>query len=314
MVYKINPNIETLRRDYESIPIPDNLEQRVLNAIAQATQTPDPVPVKLQQLPRTQRRLSRGLLVSTAALAAAFVLFVAGINLSPAFAQKAEALPVVGKLVKVLTLKTYSHQDGTYNADLQAPGLEGFENEALQNGLNAKYLAENKALYDTFMEEMKSLKEAGGGHLGVDSGYEVLTDTDRLLAVSRYVVNTVGSSSTVIKYDTIDKKNEILITLPSLFANDRYIEVISEEIKRQMIAQHAIDPNRFFWVEGIDQDTSITLFEQISENQSFYITEDNALVISFDKYEVAPGYMGVLTFTIPTAILEDLLVSGDYLK
>ncbi|MFB8736384.1 hypothetical protein ACEQPO_30285 [Bacillus sp. SL00103] len=34
-------------------------------------------------------------------------------------------------------------------------------------------------------------------------------------------------------YDTIDKKNHVLITLPSLFKDDRYIDVISENIKEQ---------------------------------------------------------------------------------
>ncbi len=37
-------------------------------------------------------------------------------------------------------------------------------------------------------------------------------------------------------------------------------------------------------------------FETIQADQSFYITDNNKLVISFDKYEVAPGYMGVVTF------------------
>lgn len=311
MTYKLDPNIEAFRKDYESIPIPEDLEARIKLALDQAANTPAPEPVVLQ---RHKRRISRGFLVSAASLAAAFAIFVAGINLSPAFAEKAESLPLLGKLVKVLTLKTYSHQDGTYNASLEVPGIEGLENEALQESLNAKYLEENQALYDTFMEEMALMEAAGGGHLGVDSGYVVLTDTDELLSVSRYVVNTVGSSSTVIKYDTIDKTKEILITLPSLFKDERYVQIISEEIKRQMLEQYEADPNRFYWAQGIPQGATIPLFERISDNQSFYITGQGELVISFDKYEVAPGYMGVVTFTIPTQILEEVLVSHDYLK
>ncbi|MDK9712230.1 RsiV family protein [Acidaminobacter sp.] len=305
----MDPKIEKLRNAYDSIPIPDELESLVDKTLSQAMGASDRHGIG----PR-KHRAAKGFLVAAASLAAAFVLFVAGINLSPTFAEKAGRLPMVGQLVKVFLLREYTHQEDSYDASLQSPGIEGLENQDLEDFLNAKYLSENKALYETFMADMAALKEAGGGHLGVDSGYLVLTDTAEILSIGRYVVNTVGSSSTVFRYDTIDKVNEILITLPSLFKDDRYIDLISEEINGQMVAQHQADPNRFFWVEGIDQSVDMPLFERIAGDQSFYISTEGELVISFDKYEVAPGYMGVLTFTIPTEVLKDVLVSRVYLK
>ncbi|SCZ76357.1 DUF3298 and DUF4163 domain-containing protein [Acidaminobacter hydrogenoformans] len=304
----MTPSIEKLRSTYESVPIPDELESLVSETLSQA------MGVSRLQASQARRRKHRGFLVAAASLAAAFVIFVAGINLSPAFAEKASTLPMVGRLVKVLLLREFSHQDDTYNANIQVPGIEGLDNQDLEDRLNAKYLSENKALYDAFMEDIAALKEAGGGHLGVDSGYQVMTDTENILSIGRYVVNTVGSSSTVFQYDTIDKVNEILITLPSLFTDERYIDLISEEIKRQMVAQHEADPQRFFWVEGIEQSANLPLFDRIAAEQSFYISAEGELVISFDKYEVAPGYMGVVTFTIPTELLEEVLVSRAYLK
>lgn len=32
------------------------------------------------------------------------------------------------------------------------------------------------------------------------------------------------------------------------------------------------------------------------------------------KYEVAPGYMGVVEFQIPTEVIKDALVSHEYIK
>jgi len=52
----------------------------------------------------------------------------------------------------------------------------------------------------------------------------VKTDTDRILSIGRYVLTVAGSSSTVFKYDTVDKKEGILITLPSLFKDNSYIK------------------------------------------------------------------------------------------
>ena len=74
------------------------------------------------------------------------------------------------------------------------------------------------------------------------------------------------------------------------------------------------DPQKIYWVQGAE--TQMTdLFEKIKKDQNFYINASGQLVISFQKYEVAPGYMGVPEFVIPTSLLSDLLVSKDeYLR
>jgi len=118
-----------------------------------------------------------------------------------------------------------------------------------------------------------------------------------------------------MEYDTIDKENEILITLPMLFKDQHYIETISENIKEQMREQMKADENNIYWVSGAGlEDEDLTeLFETITKEQNFYINNEGKLVISFDKYEVAPGYMGVVEFVIPTEAISDLLVSDEYI-
>ncbi|GEQ20527.1 MAG: hypothetical protein PWP67_2104 [Clostridium butyricum] len=256
----------------------------------------------------------KGIKIAVASIVAATALFTVGVNSSPVFAASLSNVPVVGSIVKILTFREYTVNEDSYNADIKVPSIQGLENKDLENNLNDKYLTENKKLYEDFMADMEDMKSNGDGHLGVSSGYVVKTDNDRLLSIGRYVVNTVGSSSTTMKYDTIDKQSEILITLPSLFKNDSYVNIISENIKKQMIEQNKADENKFYWVEGIEKDINMDLFEKISKDQNFYINSEGKLVISFDKYEVAPGYMGVVEFVIPTEILSDSLVSNDYIK
>lgn len=79
----------------------------------------------------------------------------------------------------------------------------------------------------------------------------------------------MGSSSTTMKYDTIDKKNEILVTLSSLFKDDRSVDIISENIKKQMIEQHKADNNKFYWVAGIEQKAAVELFEKNFQGAEF---------------------------------------------
>ena len=52
----------------------------------------------------------------------------------------------------------------------------------------------------------------------------------------------------------------------------------------------------------------------IQNKEQHYRLAEGKLVISFDKYEVAPGYMGMAEFTIPTEILSKILAGDEYIK
>lgn len=253
-------------------------------------------------------------IIAAGSIAASIVILTTGLNTSPVLAETLSKVPVVSGIVKVLTFREYTSNEDTFNANIKVPQIQGLGNKELENSLNERYLEENKKLYDEFMEDTKDLKANGGGHLGVDSGYVIKTDTDEILSIGRYTVNTVGSSSTEFKYDTIDKKNQVLITLPSLFKDNSYIEIISKNIKEQMVANHELDENNVYWAEGIKGQEDMIIFEEILDAQNFYISEEGKLVISFDKYEVSPGYMGVIEFIIPTELMSDVLIGNEYIR
>ena len=285
------------RNEYENIEIPDELEFLVRTTIKEQ-----------------EKKMKRKNIINKSVIAAAVagVVFVGSINLSSEISYALSEVPVLGSIVRVLTFKTFELKDNNFDAELKTPAIEGLDSN-LEAMLNQKYLDENQKLYDDFMKEIDELKKADmdEAHMGIASGYEVKTDTDKLLVIGRYVVNTAGSSSTTIKYDTIDKQNKILITLPSLFKDEAYIDIISENIKAQMKEQMK-DENKVYWLE--DEMMGDENFSNIDKNQSFYITKDNQLVIAFDKYEVAPGYMGNPEFIIPSELLKDALVSEEYIK
>ena len=285
------------RNEYENIEIPDELEFLVRTTIKEQ-----------------EKKMKRKNIINKSVIAAAVagVVFVGSINLSSEISYALSEVPVLGSIVRVLTFKTFELKDNNFDAQLKTPAIEGLDSK-LEAMLNEKYLDENQKLYDDFMKEIDELKKADmeEAHMGIASGYEVKTDTDKLLVIGRYVVNTVGSSSTTIQYDTIDKQNKLLITLPSLFKDEAYIDIISENIKAQMKEQMK-DESNVYWLE--DEMMGDENFSKIDKDQSFYITKDNQLVIAFDKYEVAPGYMGNPEFIIPSELLKDVLVSEEYIK
>ncbi|MFC5590833.1 DUF3298 domain-containing protein [Sporosarcina soli] len=284
-----------LKKDYEQTEIPSELKDVVNASIRQAKAS------------RKKRPLLKQWTIGAAAAAA---LFVGSINLSPSFAQAMVNVPVLGTIVEVFTVQQLAVDEDHYQADVKTPAIDGLSDKDLQAALNEKYITENKALFEQFEQDVAEMKEMGDGHLGISTGYEVMTDTDQLLSIARYQVNTVASSSTTMKYDTIDKKNSILITLPSLFKDDSYIDTISSYILDEMQRQSEADEDRVFFLNDEFGDG----FDKIRPDQSFYITADNKLVISFDKYEIAPGYMGVVTFEIPTDVIKEQLVGDLYIK
>jgi len=295
----MDEKLKKLEKQYNEVSIPKELDFVVENALKQGKK-------------KRKKRAPQWFLGS----AAAAMLFTAGLNVSPAMARTLSDIPVVGSVVKVLTWAEYKVADDSYDADIKVPSIENLDNKDLATTLNEKYRSEGQALYDDFIAEVGDIKANGGGHSGIDSGYEVKTDNDQILSIGRYTVNTVGSSSTVMQYDTIDKKNEILITLPMLFKDDNYIKTISENIKEQMREQAAAsNKEKVYWLKGagLPDEEVLDEFTTVKADQQFFISDKGKLVISFDKYEVAPGYMGVVEFEIPTDILKNELVSSMYI-
>lgn len=293
----MDKRLEELKNEYKNTPIPKELDEVVNKALQHKNKKP----------------FRYHWLVGAAAAA---IIFTASVNISPTFAKNLSKVPVLGSVVEVITFKEINVDDENYNAHLKVPKVNNLNNKKLENSLNKKYIAENQKLYNDFTKEVENLKKKGGGHLGVDSGYEVKTDDDKILSIERYVVNTQASSSTTVQYDTLDKEKQILLTLPILFKDHDYIKVISENIKNQMRDQMKKDPNKIYWVDnaGIEDLDLTEAFNQISANQSFYINKDHKLVITFNEYEVAPGYMGTVEFIIPTKVISNELVGHDYIK
>lgn len=289
-------NLNDSKKQFNNIEIPSELEQIVSKSIET---------IKMEQKNKKPSFKKLGI-----GVAAAASIFIASVNMSPTLAQSLSTVPILGSIVQVVTIQEIIIEEDTYSADLKVPNVTGLNNKELENSLNEKYIAENKVLYEGFQKEMVALKEAGGGHLGVVSTYEVVTDTDEILSVSRYEANVVGSSSTTMKTDTIDKKNEILVTLPSLFKDNGYIDTISNYIKGEMSKEMQADETITYWIASGEE----IGFETIRPDQTFSITADHKLTVSFDKYEVAPGSMGVITFEIPSGIIKEELISDYYIR
>ena len=99
------------------------------------------------------------------------------------------------------------------------------------------------------------------------------------------------------------------ISLPLIFKNDFYIDVISSEIKQQISDQMKNDSNKIYWSEKEDAPSDVQPFKKIKKDQPFYINEKHQLVIVFPQGEIAPYYMGTPEFVIPNQVIENELAA-----
>lgn len=283
-----------LKAEYMSIKIPEGYDMAVNKAMTTGRQRP-----------------ARSLIIvrrAAVALAGVVLAFAVSLNALPAFAQSLQDVPVLGPIVKVLTLARFSasSEEQAYSVDVVVPEIEGLEDANLQASLNDRYLTEGQSLYAVFMQEVGGLQEGELAHKALDAGYKVKVKTDDLLVVEHWVVVTMASGAESVTYDNIDLQNQVLVTLPSLFVDDRYVAAISENITRQMREQmEATSQERFFFVDE---------FKGIAPDQTFYISADHKLMIVFNEYEVAPGSMGVVEFEVPTEAIAEFLVGSGYIR
>ncbi len=294
MQWVLNMNISDMKKEYENTPIPEELDFLVRRTL------------KKENNKQKRHKWTKNIMTGVASAAALFVITV---NVSPAAANAMAEVPALGNLVKVVTFREYTYKDGHYEADVKVPKVTGLDNMELEKHLNEKYLEENTKLYKDFIKEIGT-DDLNKANLALFTDYKVILDTDSLLVMANEKLEIAASGAQSVHYDTIDKKNQLVITLSSLFKDDSYIDVITKNILSQMKEQMAKDEGKTYFIADGTEDG----FKTISADQNFYLNKDGKLVISFNEYDVAPGVMGIVEFVIPTEAIKDILVSDYYVK
>lgn len=257
---------------------------------------------------RERKHASRARMATTAA--ALVLAFVALPNMSPAIAHAMEQMPVIGQLVKVVIFRDYVYEDEQHRADVKVPGL--LADDKAQDG------QEKEGLEKTTEEINKEIQEIAGklveefkAHMQDEMGYkellvesEIVATTPELFTLKLSCYEGEASGYEWNYYYTIDLLSGERLYLQDLFVDGAdYITLISDSIKAQMRSRMAEDENVAYWLDSEMPDLD---FKTITEATSFYINENNNVVISFNEGDVAPAYMGIVEFEIPTEILRDI--------
>ena len=129
----------------------------------------------------------------------------------------------------------------------------------------------------------------------IHSRYTINEDNNELLSLFNDYYEYLGGAhgmTTRTSYN-VDKEKEGLITLKDLFVSGyNYKDIINKSIKEEINK----NPENYF--------DSGNEFKGISENQSFYIENDN-LVIYYQLYDIAPYVFGIPEFKIPLKLFGE---------
>lgn len=221
-------------------------------------------------------------------------------NLSPAYAQAAERIPVLGSLIRVVTIRNYFYEDDSHEMSINVPAVEV---EAAE-GINRDIESWTSELVRQFYEELEVTGGSGYGSVSVE--YEPVTDTEVWFTLKLSVCEIAAGSNTYFKYYHLDKRTGETVVLGDLFIDDSYREVLAEDIRRQMREQMDAEEEAVYWLDTSDPAFSFGA-AFLTEDHNFSFTGDGELEIPFDKYEVAPGYMGCPAFTISSEVTEKIL-------
>ena len=288
-----------MRAQYESQNAPDELHQRLQTLISENARPP-----KRRAAIIWLRRIG-------GSAAAAMLALCIAVNASPDAAALLADIPVLGQVVRIFSFREYQDSQNGIELKLSSPHISGLGDSEAEERINTLFDEYADKIIAQYEADVAAVAGKEEGHISISSSYSVPVDSDRQLTVAIDTTITMASSQQCTTYYNIDKQTGELVPLSGLFKDGAdYVTVISDEIKRQMRAQMDADDDVYYW---LDSDVEDWNFTSIAQDQQYYVNENGELVISFDKYDIAPGYMGSVSFTIPKDVLSDIVLTGGLL-
>ena len=318
MKTKYNEKIDNLKQEYMA----KEMSEKQINAMKAAMEQAKKDSAKSQKV-----MVFRKGMATAAALLMAFIILP---NTSGTVAYAMSQIPVLAKLVKVVTFRDYQYEDECNEADVEVPELAINEEAILEETVVTKGVAGEALIEETaeekkketlqksieeinveiqeitepFIEEFKANLENKEGFQDLIVESEIINTTDEYFTLKLICYTANASGAEWNYYYTIDLQTGKRLLLENIFEDGAdYITLISEDIKLQMEKQMAADENVYYWLHDEMEELNFT---QIAKDQNFYINENGEVIISFYEGDVAPMYMGIVEFVIDEDVIKDI--------
>ena len=298
---------ENGKRTYEQIEIPGELQETVNRAVRSVDKKKSAARYRKRRMMRTVRNIG-------VAAAAVLLCMTVGVNTNEVLAKELGQLPVIGSLVRVLTITSYHEEDGDHDITVNVPEIEveetqtaGMSDADIEEAVNAQiqeivdsHIAQAKEKFAEYKEAFFATggteEEWGGRTMDIDVDYEVKYQEGSVLSLELSTFEGWVSAQELRYYYNIDVAQNRELTLKDLLGGD-YVNIANESIRQQMKERAAADENLVYW--GVTEtESGIDGFVSVDEDTDFYISADGNPVVCFGEYEIAPGFMGIQEFEI----------------
>lgn len=255
----------------------------------------------LENLPEKEHKLQiYGYQKNWGVIAASITVFLLVFmpNISVTYAQTIAEVPIIGDIVKVFTIRKDIYEDEHHELVANIPKIEDDNNLEGVVLINQEVDELASAIIQKFYDEIELSKD-GYGSIYID--YEVLTNDASWFTLKLNVNEVAGSSDSYAKFYHIDRTRGDYVQLKDILSEDgikKVEEYLQMVIKTQMEQDESL-------VYDIDEGV-----ELLNGESNFYFNENKELVIVYNKYDIAPGYMGCPEFVIP----KDIYMAYMYLK
>ena len=275
---------EEPKHQYESTPIPAELNDRVQAGIRQGR----------------QRRSRRAWKRSLGSVAACFAVLVGVLNVSSTVALAAADVPVLGGLFQILTVRDYETEENGIDYSVSVPGVES--DADLAQRVNAEIQERVDALTAKAQQDWEDYREVffstGGTEeewndrvMNVIVDYEIKSQTDTTVS---FIVNLgegwITASQERYCYN-LDLAEDRDITLADVLGED-WVSICNAAVQDYIAANTDADGTSFFFAPDRGG------FTTVDETTAFYLNKDGTPVLVFPEYSIAAGAAGIVEIPV----------------
>lgn len=288
-------NLSKLKKEYESV----SMGEEAIHVMRQ----------RMEQGKKEKKIMKMKTWMKGVTVAAAVALVILP-NTSSSVAYAMKNIPLLGNVVNVVTFRDYHYDQNKKTADVSVSKIdintEGLEGESVDNAKKSseEINREIEQITNQWVEEFKETMSSDG-YEQIMVKTEPINTTDKYFTLKLICYQGAGSGFEQDFFYTINLDTGKRMKLSDLFIEGSdYRTIISDDIKKQMRKQMDEDENVSYWLD--DKEVEEWNFEEIPEDVSFYVNENNELVICFNEGDVAPMYMGTVEFVISNEILGEI--------
>lgn len=260
---------------------------------------------------KKKNKIKKRIIRSISVAACICAVFTGVVNTNTAFAAQLLNIPVISDITNFVTIDKLALYDKYREINVEIPIIEGLEDTEAQEKINSILRERGIAVYDKAIENSNKIMDESekAGFLTsmpeiVNQSYTLIRNDD-ILSFKVVTTEVKAGAYEIANFYNVDLKNSKLLNISDLFnENYDYISVINNEIISKMKEANEKEDAGYF----IDE------FTTIDDNTNFYINQEGKLVIIFNEYEIAAGYMGMPEFIINTSVFNNNISDLGYLK